>query len=261
MKNAKGLVFKRQQAILKYLKENKFAKTEDLAKLLNTSNITIRRDFQNLENEGVIKRRYGGAELIEGALNEDPYSNEENDARHKIKESIAKKAAEFIEDGDSIFINSSSTAIKILDYIQDKRVVVITNNGKILGMNLSSKVEVILTGGEVYGRKQSMVGDIATQIISKITAIKCFMGVSGITSNSGISTSVLQETTVNMKMLENCNGPTFILADSSKIGIHHNFSSGDIDKVNYVITDINANKEEVKKLEEKGVDIIFSEDN
>ncbi|MBM7833758.1 DeoR/GlpR family DNA-binding transcription regulator [Clostridium sardiniense] len=261
MKNAKGLVFKRQQAILKYLKENKFAKTEDLAKLLNTSNITIRRDFQNLENEGVIKRRYGGAELIEGALNEDPYSNEENDARHKIKESIAKKAAEFIEDGDSIFINSSSTAIKILDYIQDKRVVVITNNGKILGMNLSSKVEVILTGGEVYGRKQSMVGDIATQIISKITATKCFMGVSGITSNSGISTSVLQETTVNMKMLENCNGPTFILADSSKIGIHHNFSSGDIDKVNYVITDINANKEEVKKLEEKGVEIIFSEDN
>ena len=62
MKNAKGFVFKRQQAILKYLKENKFAKTEELATLLKTSNITIRRDFQNLEKEGVIRRKYGGAE-------------------------------------------------------------------------------------------------------------------------------------------------------------------------------------------------------
>ena len=259
MKNAKGFVFKRQQAILKYLKENKFAKTEELATLLKTSNITIRRDFQNLEKEGVIRRKYGGAELIEGALSEDPDCNHTNIEREKIKDSIAKKAAEFIEDGDSIFINSSSTAIKLLEYIEDKRVMVITNNGKILGMNLSPNVEIILTGGEVYGRKQSMVGDIATQIISKITATKCFIGVSGINANTGISTSVLQETTVNMKMLENCNGPTFVLADNSKIGIHHNFSSGDISKVNYVITnEIEDDKSELEKLKEKGVKIIFS---
>ena len=128
-------------------------------------------------------------------------------------------------------------------------------------MNLSPKIEVILTGGQVYGRKQSMIGDIATQIISTITATKCFIGVSGIASHCGISTSVFQETTINMKMLENCNGPTFVLADSSKIGIHHNFSSGSIDNVNYVITDKNADESEVKKLEEKGVKVIFSEEN
>ena len=196
---------------------------------------------------------------IEGALNEDPYFNHNNVEIGKIKDAIAKKAAEFIEDGDSIFINSSSTAIKLLDYIENKRVMVITNNGKILSMNLPSNVEIILTGGEVYGRKQSMVGDIATQIISKITATKCFIGVSGINANSGISTSVLQETTVNMKMLENCNGPTFVLADDSKIGIHHNFSSGDINNVNYVITnEVEDNKDELEKLKEKGVKIIFS---
>ena len=60
-----------------------------------------------------------------------------------------------------------------------------------------------------------------------------------------------------MKMLENCNGPTFILADSSKIGRHHNFSSGDIDKVNFVITDSNADSSEIQKLKDKGVDILF----
>ncbi|WP_300258388.1 DeoR/GlpR family DNA-binding transcription regulator [Clostridium sp.] len=264
MKNAKSFVFKRQQAILEYLKENKFAKTEELATLLKTSNITIRRDFQNLEKEGFIRRKYGGAELIEeslskGASSEEPYLNHSYVKTEKIKDSIAKKAAEFIKDGDSIFINSSSTAIKLLEYIENKRVMVITNNGKILGMNLSPNVEIILTGGEVYGRKQSMVGDMATQIISKITATKCFIGVSGINANSGLSTSILQETTVNMKMLENCNGPTFILADNSKIGIHHNFSSGDISKVNYLITNkIENDNDELEKLREKGVKILFS---
>ena len=60
-----------------------------------------------------------------------------------------------------------------------------------------------------------------------------------------------------MKMLENCNGPIFVLSGSSKIGIHHNFSSCSIDNVNYVITDKNADESEVKKLEEKGVKVIF----
>lgn len=263
MKNTKKFILKRQQAILKYLEENDYAKTEDLAKLLSTSNITIRRDFQTLEKQGFINRNYGGAKIIKKVHKENtPYDNlnEFNDKNEQVKSLIAKKAAEFIEDNDSIFINSSSTAIKMLEYIKDKRIVVITNNGKVLNMNLSPKIEVILTGGEVYGRKQAMVGDIATQIISKITAAKCFIGVSGIASHCGISTSVFQETAINMKMLKNCSGPTFVLTDSSKIGIHHNFSSGSIDDINYVITDKNADKEEVEKLIARGVKVIFSDD-
>ncbi len=259
MKSTKKFILKRREAILNYLEKNKFAKTEELAKLLNTSNITIRRDFKTLESEGLINRTHGGAEIIKNTLNKNLHYDIAPDNKNEIKSLIAKKAAQFIENNDSIFINSSSTAIKILEYINDKRVVVITNNGKVLGMNLSPKIEVILIGGEVYGRKQSMVGDIATQIISKITAAKCFIGVSGIASHCGISTSVFQETTINRKMLENCSGPTFVLADSSKIGIHHNFSSGDIKDVNYVITNKDADKDEVKKLKEKGVKVIFAE--
>lgn len=258
MKSTKNFILKRQKFILKYLEENTLAKTEELAKLLNTSNITIRRDFQTLEKEGLIIRNHGGAKLIKDTFMKTYYNNNDN-KNENLKESIAKRAAQFIEDNDSIFINSSSTAIKILKYIDNKNIMVITNNGKVLGMNLSPKIEVILTGGEVYGRKQSMVGNIATQIISKVTATKCFLGVSGISSHCGISTSILQETAINIKMLENCSGPTFILADSSKIGIHHNFSSGSIDKVNYVITNKDANKDELKKFSEKNIKVIFAE--
>ena len=79
MKNTKKFILKRQQAILKYLEENKFAKTEDLAKLLNTSNITIRRDFQTLEKEGLIIRSHGGAQIAKDTLNENLYYNTSDD--------------------------------------------------------------------------------------------------------------------------------------------------------------------------------------
>ena len=96
------------------------------------------------------------------------------------KHIIAKYAADLIDDGDTIFINSSSTALLILQYLGNKRVYVVTNNGKALQSTIGSNVELVLTGGQVYERKQSLVGEFATYILSKITADKCFLGVSGI---------------------------------------------------------------------------------
>ena len=69
MKNTKTFILKRQEAILKYLEENNFAKTEELAKFLNTSNVTIRRDFQILEEKGLIIRNHGGAQISQNILN------------------------------------------------------------------------------------------------------------------------------------------------------------------------------------------------
>ena len=107
------------------------------------------------------------------------------------KHILAKYAADLINDGDTIFINSSSTALLILEYLGNKRVYVVTNNGKALQSTIGPNIELVLTGGQVYERKQSLVGEFATYILSKITANKCFLGVSGISSDSGISTSVL----------------------------------------------------------------------
>ena len=115
MKNTKTFILKRQEAILKYLEENNFAKTEELAKFLNTSNVTIRRDFQILEEKGLIIRNHGGAQVSQNILNKKFCDNATN-KNEILKSSIAKKAAEFIENNDIIFINSSSTAINFTIY-------------------------------------------------------------------------------------------------------------------------------------------------
>ncbi|GAB6168281.1 DeoR/GlpR family DNA-binding transcription regulator [Clostridium carnis] len=255
MKDLYNSLSLRQQKIMDYLNEHKEAKTEELSELFNTSSITIRRDLKDLEAAGLVLRYYGGVRTLK------PETITDNELLEIKKQAIAKYAASLVEDGDTIFINSSSTAISILDYLGNKRVTVVTNNGKSLQKDLDSNIYLVLTGGEVYGRKQSMVGDLAMQVLSNITATKCFVGVSGIQHDSGISTSVLQETTINKEMINRCTGPVYVVTTSSKLGIHHNFSSGNISDVDYLITDLDADSKEINALNKAGVQSILIDYN
>ncbi|SFD08416.1 DeoR/GlpR family DNA-binding transcription regulator [Clostridium uliginosum] len=260
MKKTQSIVSKRRDKILEYLKTNETISTNELAERLQISPLTLRRDLQALDEEGLIIRYYGGAKLLNNADTDIDNKNiiEEKDInlkRNLKKNCIAKYAADLIQDGDTIFINSSSTALLILKYLDSKRVNVVTNNGKVLQSTIGPNIELVLTGGQVYERKQSLVGEFATYILSKITADKCFLGVSGIASDSGISTSVLQETLINHEMINRCSGPVYILSDSSKVGRHHNFSSGDINEITHLITDCDIEQKEIKNFEDKGINV------
>lgn len=262
MKKTQSMVSKRRDRILNYLKTNESINTNDLAEVLNISPLTLRRDLQALDEEGLIVRYYGGAKLVNSSddsishMTTSMSSNDKTSKFEKKRNAIAKYAAGLIKDGDTIFINSSSTALLILEFLGDKRVNIVTNNGKALNSTIGPNIELILTGGLVYERKQSLVGEFSTYILSKITADKCFLGVSGIAADSGISTSVLQETLINHEMINRCNGNVYVLADSSKVGRHHNFSSGDIEEISHLITDSDIDINTTKELELKGVEVI-----
>lgn len=259
MKKTQSIVSKRRSRILDYLSSNETISNNELAEKLNISPLTLRRDLQALDEEGLIVRYYGGAKLIFDTNEHKPVNsadNENSSASLDKKHTIAKYAAELINDGDTIFINSSSTALLILEYLGNKRVYVVTNNGKALNSTIGPNIELVLTGGQVYERKQSLIGEFATYILSKITADKCFLGVSGIAYDSGISTSVLQETLVNREMINRCSGPVYILADSSKVGKTSNFSSGDINDISHLITDSDISEYDINEFREKNVAVI-----
>ena len=251
MKSTKAAVYKRKQQILMILEEKKKVLVEELAEELQVSTITIRRDLESFEKEGIVKRFYGGAELVKGALYDDPAKDVGDDLILKCKLSIAKKAADEVQNGDTIFLNSSSTALLMLDYLKGKRVLVITNNGKILEKNYDPMIEVVVTGGEINANKKSMVGDFALQMLRKIRASKCFLGVSGITETGEISTAILQETMINMLMMEQTNGKIYILADHRKIGSQNNFMIGNLEQMKRgcIITDSYANQSTVSSLQ------------
>ncbi|MDR1914633.1 MAG: DeoR/GlpR family DNA-binding transcription regulator [Clostridiales bacterium] len=233
---------------MRLLEQTGSLKVSILAKKLNTSQLTIRRDLDVLEKEKKIERYHGGAVLTQQPMkNINIFSSDLTLYKH----AIARKAASFIEDGDTIFINTSSTALFMIPYIKARQITIITNSVKAVSSNRHKESELVLTGGEILMPKEAMVGDFTLNTLNKVMASKCFLGCNGITVEEGVTTAVLQEATVNRQMLTRVTGKRFILADRTKIGRRLNFVYGSLSDINCLITDTEADLSEVEKL--KGV--------
>lgn len=252
MKMNKEVVSTRRNKIMKEIQCSGQVYVENLADKLHVSPLTIRRDLQYWEELGAVERFYGGAKLIQSFVdNDDPHLSNE-----AYKHAIAKYAAQYVQDGDTIFINTSSTALLVLKYIKNKRVTAITNNGKAIFIDHDPLVSICLSGGELRIPKESMVGDFALNNLNKVSAKKAFLGCSGISVASGMTTAILQEVAINEAMINRCIGQKFILADHTKIGTKHSFVSGFIQSFDYLISDDLANEEELLAIQEQGVKTI-----
>ena len=255
MKNSKELIQQRQMRILQFLQQKQLASVVDLAKRFHVTPATIRRDLDALEEQGNIKRFFGGVEYILPHSEYVQYRTEEKDIT-AAKEAIAKKAASMINDEDTVFINGSSTALLVLDQIENIHASVITNPARAIDCAVPEAVDLILTGGELYGKRQSFVGEFAIDTTRKVIANKCFLGVSGISAAGGVTSSFVQEVAVNRSMIAHCSGPKIIVADSSKIGVHQNFFDYDLSLVTHLITDNAADAKELDLIRAKGIEVI-----
>lgn len=249
MKKSRLEVNERRKKILTQISEQGDVEVAEMAQRLGVSLLTIRRDLQYLEDEHYLERYYGGAKRGKN-LAEEQVKNE-TDLR---KEAIAKHAASLVEDGDTIFINTSSTALRMVKYIK-KNVTVITNNGNIINMPPQPNITVVLTGGELRYIKGAMVGDFALTSLSHITAKKSFIGCSGLSAEHGMTTEIMNEVKINEIMFEQVTGKAYILADYTKIGHHSSFTSRPTAKITDIITDSRAPKEELEKFKNRGVRI------
>lgn len=245
MKSSKKEIADRRDRIFNELLKNDEVLVSDLSQQLNVSELTIRRDLLFFESKRYIERFYGGARLLNKHDEQNP-----SQKINKIKHEIAKKAASMIDSGDIVFINTSSTALLTLRYLENKDVTVITNNAKAVFIKTSPNVTIILSGGELRNPKETMVGDFAIQALNMVTVSKAILGCSGLSMDQGITTSVHSEVTINQIMLNNCKGPRFILADSSKLGNHASFVSGSIHDVDVLITDKNENGDVLEQFKE-----------
>lgn len=247
MKMNKAVVETRRKTIMQKIQVQGTVNVEELAKELNVNPLTIRRDLQYWEDKGAIERYYGGARLIQKFVDNSEINNE------AYKHAIAKYAAQFVEDGDTIFINTSSTALLVLQYIKNKRVTVITNNANAVFIEYDPLVSVVLSGGELRTPKDSMVGDFALNNINRVIANKCFLGCSSFDIESGMYTAILPEVSINETMIRRCNGAVFMLADSTKLGKTHQFNVANVSSFNYLITDNRTSEEVLNGFIDQGV--------
>lgn len=251
MKRNKSLVDERRRQILEALKQDSSLNVEALAQLFEVSPLTIRRDLQYWEEKQCLQRFYGGATFCM-----DLNKTDEEQALMNERQLIGKIAASFVEDHDVIFINTSSTALGMIPYIKNKHVTIITNNGKAINIDHDLNVNIVLSGGEIRIPKESLVGDFAINNLSRMSAKKSFIGCSGLSSLSGMTTQNLQEVAINELMMNRVSQKVFILADHTKIGQDSAFISGALNKVHTLITSDKANPDELAIFRSMNIQVV-----
>ncbi|MGC6768339.1 DeoR/GlpR family DNA-binding transcription regulator [Enterococcus sp. LJL128] len=252
MKSSYKTIQERRERILDLLKTAASSiSIKEISEQLAVSEVTIRRDLTALEKMGQVIREHGKAKIIQKE-NEQLYNKE----LEILKCLIAQKAAEFVSEGDTLFINTSSTALAAIKKLEEKRVTIVTNNVKVANIDHHPNSTVILSGGEIRFPKEALVGDIAIESFSKMSSDISIIGCSGLSLEDGITTPVLHEAKINSLIIERTRGPVIVVADYRKIGFSSNFTSGNIKDIDYLITDTFASPEAINAIEKEGVHVI-----
>jgi DeoR family transcriptional regulator of aga operon len=208
----------RRRAILEILKRDGRVLVQDLTKRFGTSQVTIRKDLEDLHAHGLIHRTHGGAlPAREGAL-DDPGLREKQNLHRKEKLLIAKEAARMVQEGQVVILDSGTTTTEIARALREFRNLTIVTNAVNIATELSgTAVEVILTGGTLRKNSFSLVGPIAEETLRRLNADLLFLGVDGFDVHYGLSTPNLLEAKVNRVMVE-ISKRTVAVCDSSKFG-------------------------------------------
>lgn len=229
----------RIDSIMEILNENGYVTVKYLTEELHYSTATINRDLNDMVKQNLIKRSYGGVELIKEKGVPLPFRYHK---MKNIKNKLGKRAAEFIEDGDRIFIDGSTTTQYIGKYIIEKKdLTVITNNITLASFLSEHGITVICLGGKIV-EIPSMVGGIDTAADAmKYKANKMFFSVGELGEDGKLSSTESYDLLHKVEV-ENSD-EVYCLMDHKKIKQPKNRILFDLGKVDYLITDYVFNKE------------------
>ncbi len=226
----------RQQRIIDLLQKRGVVRVQDLSDMFNVSFLTIRRDLDALEQQGLLERSHGGAVLRQNMPQEPLFSQKMQRFRAQ-KSQIAHLTAQMIDDGDMVLINSGSTTLEVIRELLDKQITIITNNIAAAHLAEDCACEVIMLGGKYRSQSQSVAGDFALQSLSQVYANKAVIGVDGFSMKYGLTTPIMQEAEVTRTMIERTLGKVIVVADSKKIGVVSNFKTVSVDQIDCLVTD------------------------
>lgn len=234
----------REREIINLLEaENGFVTVKALCEKLYTSESSIRRDLTSLEQKGIIKKTYGGAELVKSFSNVVSFIKR---THHNINEKkyIAKKAKSLIKDGSVIFLDSSSTSFYLANEIMNNNTLtVITNNIEILCLLSNSSINVISSGGTMsYDNRTCLVGPDAQYIFEHTYADAVFFSAKSLSEDGIISDCTREEILVRNAMLSNSAQRVF-LCDSEKFGTKSRYKQSTLNQIDFIVTELQSNPE------------------
>jgi DeoR family transcriptional regulator, aga operon transcriptional repressor len=245
----------RRRSILDVLQREGRVLVTDLARQFRISQITIRKDLETLDAQGLIQRTHGGALPLHAGALLDPTLREKEKLHRKEKMKIAIAAAKLVEEGQSVLLDSGTTTTAIATALKHfAKLTVITNATNIAAELTGTNVEVILTGGTLRKNSFSLVGPLAEQTLRQLSADILFLGVDGFDTRAGLFTPNILEAQVNRIMVE-ISSRKIAVCDSSKFGRRSLCNIMPPSAVDQVITDKGVSKHDMEVLRDAGVKV------
>lgn len=228
----------RRNQILALLKQQGYCSVEELAEIVYVSVPTMRRDLTQLEREGLIKRVHGGASYLGGDAGRVIPFDLRGKSMVPEKMRIGEAAAKLLELRDTIFIDSSSTCLCLAKAISPKSEITVLTNSIVIAQTLAEydQVTVELTGGDYSALALSLYGRGAEETISRRHAKYCFVAVSGMDKEFGLSNSTGIDVGVKRAFAQHAE-KVVLLIDSSKVNRARYYKVFDYDDIDMIITD------------------------
>lgn len=227
----------RRALILELMKKKKSVSVRQLSRELYIHEATVRRDLKYLSDSGVISRVHGGAVLTEGPGAEIPLFVRET-ANKEEKRNLAKAAAELVRDGESIFLDSSSTTAFMVPYLAERKHLKIVTNGAKTTVHLSSlsNAKIFCTGGRLRENSLSYIGQSALEALSHYHFDRAFFSCRGVDAATGLW-DASEEEAVLRRQLMRITTQSVLLADKSKLNRTSFYSIAPLADVDVLITD------------------------
>ena len=244
----------RQKKMMEYIEANTSAQIHELAEKFHVSEATVRRDLDDLDQQGALKRTHGGAIKVDRSTAYESMYSEKIGQMLEEKHRIAKSAAQMVHTGDTVLIDSGTTTFFIAQALSHhENLTIITNDLYIAYQTpLHPSSTLIVTGGTRRQGRQELVGTVTENFIRDTHVDIAFIGVDGIDLTGGATNANFAEVGVKRLMLE-AAARGVIVADHSKFGRIALARICDIKEASLILTDTGIEGDMLTRLKKLGV--------
>jgi DeoR/GlpR family transcriptional regulator of sugar metabolism len=251
----KTLAPRRWDNLRALIRERGVIRIEDLCRELQVSAATVRRDLDQLEQSGAIRRVHGGAVSVESRLDEPVFAAKASLAARE-KRGIAAAALARIEPGDTVYLDGGTTVLELARLLRERTNLTVVTNSLQAAQELAGRgPRLILIGGELRRLSQTVVGPMTRLVLQELHLDKAFMGTIGFTLREGLTTTDPGEAFTKELVMSRAR-QVFVLADSSKAGKLSFARAGGWEKVHALITDKQVDQQLAKELVKAGVIVL-----
>lgn len=250
----------RKANILERIASGELVAVADVAESMCVSEMTIRRDFSDLEKEGHLKRVHGGAVGIHGRSYEPPMALRESQATD-AKRSIAKAAAECVVEGDSIALDVGSTCHEVARQLATRRgLTVVTNSVRVITTLMTNKdIRLIVAGGVLRHGEESLVGELPQQAFQGLFVDKLFLGGGGLDARAGLTEFNWDDALVKKVMIRSAK-QVILVVDATKFDRIAFAKVADLESIHMVITNKAPTGNLARRLTDANVTVMVTGD-